>query len=216
MRRDGSPREYPFKSRPEAAVQVLEACLALRRRYWPRSEGILGAQLNLAACLPKLGRSDEALVLEREVYARRMAVLGVSHASTLMTGYNLAVSLDNLRRPEESKTLLQDHLLPVARTSLGADHYVTLAINQSLAAALVNDPEGTRDDLRLNQHGTASTRPLITTQATTYSKPRLSCKTWSRGDGGSSGPRIQTRAYAKPYYPKCAREYIENSRGLKP
>ena len=70
-------------SQCKEALPVLEANLALVRRYWSQSEdAILTAQTNLAACLDELGRDDEALVLKREVYARRVATRGVSHERT--------------------------------------------------------------------------------------------------------------------------------------
>ena len=43
----------------------------------------------------------------------------------------------------------RDQLLPAAQ-SLGPDHDVTLMIRRSLGATLGNDPERTRDELRLN------------------------------------------------------------------
>ena len=55
---------------PDDAILVLEASLALRRRYWSHDDNvILITQTNLAVCLDHLGRHDEALVLQREIYA---------------------------------------------------------------------------------------------------------------------------------------------------
>merc|ERR1712032_434370 len=46
--------------RAAEALPVLEAELALKRRYWSRNEeNILCAQSNLASCLGQLGRRDE-------------------------------------------------------------------------------------------------------------------------------------------------------------
>ena len=134
---------------PEEALPMLEACLALRRRYWPRSVGmILSAQTNIASCLSALGRHDEALVLKREVYARRVATRGISHLDTIFTASNIVASMLSLELWDEAKSLGRDHLLPVARQSLGADHDETLKINHRLAAALVDHPESTRDHPR--------------------------------------------------------------------
>ena len=52
-------------------------------------------------------------------------------------------------------------LLPVARQSLGSKHELTIDLNLKLAATLSNHPESTRDDLRLNKHDVALTRPVF-------------------------------------------------------
>ena len=185
-------------SRPKEALQVLEAQLALNRRYWSRDEeSILIAQSSLANCLINLGRYDEALVLRRRMYSRLVVTLGVSHESTICTGNNLVLSLNKLRLWEESKSLARDQLLPAARQFLGTDSNLTLSLNQCLAEALENDPARTRDHLRLNKHRSAEMRPsLISTQAMTCWKPGPSSRTRSSDDGGSSAAR--TRVRSKP------------------
>ena len=101
----------------------------------------------LSAVLNSLGRHDEALVLTRRIHARRVATLGVSHESTIMEGCNLAMTLQCLELWDESATLVRDQLLPEARRSLGADHTITLGLNQTLADSLQDNDECTRDDL---------------------------------------------------------------------
>ena len=133
--------------RSAEALPVLEAFLALNRRLWPHAEhAILNAQASLAVCLQNLGRCDEALVLRREIYANYVAMFGVSHEHTIVSGSNLAMST----KPHEAKTLVRDQLLPAARQSLGPDHNLTLGLGEILVAALANNPDCTRDDLRLN------------------------------------------------------------------
>ena len=135
------------RSRSEEALPVLEASLALTRRYWSRDEkSILCAQSGLANCLNRLRRHDEALVLQRDVYARFVAIKGLSHERTILAGSNLVGSLNNLKLWNESKPLLCD-LLPAARQSLGSDHDLTLGLHYSLAVALVNNPGRTRENL---------------------------------------------------------------------
>ena len=129
-------------TRPEEALPVLEACLALKRRYWSHDEqGILVAQIALANCLANIGRHDEALLLKREVYARWVATFGVSHERTILSGTCLAASLLELELWDEAKTFVSDPPLPVARRSLGADHDTTLLLNEYLARALKQKPE---------------------------------------------------------------------------
>ena len=138
-------------SRPEEALPVLEANLALRRRYWPHAEqAVLAAQANAACCLDDLGRFDEALVLKREIYARRVATMGVSHERTILSGNNLVASLEQEMLWNEAKTFLCDELLPATRRMLGDDHNTTLVIRRNLGDVLRGDPESTRDHLRLN------------------------------------------------------------------
>ena len=146
--------------RSAEALAVFEVNLAVRRRFFSQHEiTILITQTNIAGCLKQLGRLDEAHVLERKIYARRVATLGASNERTLLSGSNLLISLDKLRRYDEVTSFARD-LLPVARQSLGADHTITLNISQSLAAALQSNPQRTCDDLRLNQTSRDATRLL--------------------------------------------------------
>ena len=145
--------------RPEEALPVLEASLVLRRRYWPLNEKcMLITQTNIASCLADQGRNDEALGLRRELYARRAALLGASHERTILSGVCVTYSLIELGLLAEAKESSTKLLL--AAQSLGSDHDLTLRINLNLASALTKSPGRTRDDLRLNQRGAASTRPV--------------------------------------------------------
>ena len=135
--------------RPNEALPVLEAELSLLRRYWSHDEkATINTQSNLASCLADLERHDEALVLHREIYARAVAALGVSHKYAIMSGSNVAQNLFMLRHFDEAAALLRDQLLPVARQSLGADSDVILKLNQTLSVTLADNPESTRDHLR--------------------------------------------------------------------
>merc|ERR1712094_79941 len=67
-------RALAVSSRSEEALPVLEASLALNRRYWSHDKrAILIAETNLASCLGDLDRHNEALVLKREIYAKEVA-----------------------------------------------------------------------------------------------------------------------------------------------
>merc|ERR1712129_640315 len=80
--------------RPEEALPVLEANLALNRRYWSHDEqAILCAQSSLANCLAELGRESEALALRRAIHAKEVATFGISHEDTILGGSNIVVSL---------------------------------------------------------------------------------------------------------------------------
>ena len=136
-------------ARPEEALPMLEAELALTLLYYSHDEeAILTSQSNLASCFSDLGRHDEALVLKRAVYARKAALLGVSHKNTILSGVCLVATLKNLDLWDEV-TELRDQLLPAARRSLGDDHDLTLRLRQNLAATLQLKPGRTRHDPRL-------------------------------------------------------------------
>ena len=89
-------------------------------------------------------------MLKRVIYARFVAIHGVSHEVTITSGNNLASSLVMLDLWDEATPFLRD-LLPEARRSLGPDHSVTLRIRRSLADTLHFRPGSTRNDLRWNQ-----------------------------------------------------------------
>ena len=71
----------------------------------------------LAACLDGLGRYDEALVLQREIYAREVATLGASHEDTIGTSCNIASSLWSLKLWDDAIKMYRDQALPTARQS---------------------------------------------------------------------------------------------------
>mmetsp|Transcript_17168 Transcript_17168/g.52155 ORF Transcript_17168/g.52155 Transcript_17168/m.52155 type:complete len:133 (+) Transcript_17168:359-757(+) len=91
-------------------------------------------------------RNDEALVLYRQIYARRVEKEGVSHLATITSALSLAVALGSLKHWDEAISLLRDQL-PVAWRSLGVDHHLTLLNKITLAAGVTADPERTREDL---------------------------------------------------------------------
>ena len=123
---------------------MLEAHLALSRRYWSHDENlVLIAQTNVAVCLSSLERLDETLILRREIYAKMVALFGVSHEGTIIDGLNLASSMVTLNLWDEGTSFLRDQLLPPARQSLGSNHHATLNLEQNLAVALYNNPEST-------------------------------------------------------------------------
>ena len=143
---------------PWEALTVMKQYLALLRRVYVMHSitsnyvNILNAQTIISTCRSNLGQHDEALVLRREIYAKHVAMRGVSNENTIICGSNVVNSLLWLRNLDEAKLLLRDQLLPTARRSLGPDHELTLSLNYNLVDALASAPEDTRDDLRLNPH----------------------------------------------------------------
>ena len=136
-------------SRPEEALPVLEASLALYRRYWSHDErGILIAQNAVANCLYELGREDEALDLEREIYARDVAMHGADHQESLVAANNIIFALvKNGSKFDEARAFGREQVA-LARRALGADNSLTLSIEQGNARSQWKDPDATRETLR--------------------------------------------------------------------
>ena len=66
---------------------------------------------------------------------------------TFIAADNYTLSLLNLRRFEEAKSLLRK-TMPVARRVLGESHELTLKMRRNYATALYQDDAATHDDLR--------------------------------------------------------------------
>jgi hypothetical protein len=131
----------------EDALPVQEAELAMKRRLGVPESSILVAQSNLAITYGELGRHEQSLQLERDVYSGRLKLLGEEHEETLLAANNYAISLHRLQRPKEASSVLRK-MMPVARRVLGMSHETTLRIRLTYARALYKDPAATLDDLR--------------------------------------------------------------------
>jgi len=134
-------------SLPRIAVNVTDLG---EPREPPRREFYLRrvvAQSNLANTYSKMGRLEEALQIERDVYSGRLKLNGEEHYDTLIGANNYANSLTRLDRFEEAKALLL-RMIPVARRVLGESHDVTLRIRAMYARPLYQAPDATLDDLR--------------------------------------------------------------------
>ena len=92
-------------------------------------------------------RLDEALSMRRDIYSGRSKLNGEEREETLLAASNYAVSLKNLDRFEEAKSLLRKSI-PVARRVLGENNETTIRMRWYCAVALCNDGSATLDDLR--------------------------------------------------------------------
>ena len=131
----------------EDALTVEEAQLSLMRRLDYSEEGLLTMQENLAVSYARLGRVEEALLMQRDVYSGRMKLDGEEHARTFLAANNMASSLMHLQRFGEVKALMRK-TMPVARRALGDSRDLTLRMRKIYAEALYKDPGATPDDLR--------------------------------------------------------------------
>ena len=133
--------------RNEDALTVQEAELSLKRRLGASEEHVLVAQGNLALTYSSLGRHEEAMRLQREVYFGRSRRYGEQHSETLRTAYNYANSLIYLERFAEANSLMRKNM-PVARRVLGDSNQLTLQIRLIYANTLHDGPAATLDDVR--------------------------------------------------------------------
>ena len=131
----------------EDALSVREAELATKRRLGVFEENLLGTQSNLAITYTRLGRSEQALRMKRDVYSGCLKLYGEEHGKTILAAGNYARSLFDLQRFEEAKALLRT-TLPVARRLLGENNELVLKIRWTYAKTLYEDPAATLDDLR--------------------------------------------------------------------
>ena len=131
----------------EDALSVREAALAMKRRLGAPEHRILVVQTNLASTYSTLGRFEEALQIERDVYSGRLELNGGEHDRTFLAANNYANCLHSLGRFEEATSLLRE-TIPVARRVLGESHEGTLKMRSIYARALYEDNGATLDDLR--------------------------------------------------------------------
>ena len=132
--------------RHDDRLAIVEGQLATQRRLGSAEEQMLVTRSNLAICFKDLGRLDEALAIEREVYAREKVLLGPSDDVTLTNGLNLTLSLNQVKQYVESKALARE-LIPTCRRALGPEHDITLGIQENYAEALYMDPTASRADI---------------------------------------------------------------------
>ena len=85
--------------------------------------------------------------MRQDVYSGSLTIKGESHEDTLSAAQNYAVSLKELKRFEEAKSVLRK-AMPVARRVLGEHHEFTLKMRWVYAQAIYHDTGATLDDLR--------------------------------------------------------------------
>ncbi len=131
----------------EDALSVRETELAILRRLGVSERCILVAQSNLASTYQSLGRHEEAMPIQRDVYSGRLKLNGEEQAETLRAALNYAISLKDLDRFEEARSLLRK-TMPVARRVLGESSEITLTMRFCCARTLCMDTGATLEDLR--------------------------------------------------------------------
>ena len=131
----------------EDALSVKETEFAMCRRLGASEENILIMQANLATIYARLGRPEDAMRIERDVYSGRVKLYGEESPEALGAANNYAGALTDLQYYAQAKPLLRK-AIPVARRVLGEDHELTLSMRCNYARALCGDTGATLDDLR--------------------------------------------------------------------
>ena len=126
---------------------MYESQLSMQRRLGANEKSILGTQSNLAVTYQVLGRNEEALRLQRDLYSGHVKLDGVEHENTLIAANNYADSLNSLKRFEEAKSMLRK-TMPVTRRVLGESNEQTLGMRLNYAMSLYEHDGATLDDLR--------------------------------------------------------------------
>ena len=131
----------------EDALTVREADFSSLRRLGASEDNMLVVQSNLANTYSKLGRNEDAARLQRHVYYGHLRIFGEDHGRTIVSAYNCASTLGELRDYKEVKDILR-RTLPVARRVLGENNETTLRMRWVYALALYANPAATFDDIR--------------------------------------------------------------------
>jgi len=128
------------------ALSILEASLDLAQRYHQRSHATYHIEINLANCLDKLDRYEEALCIRRRIHSFDLNEKGPAHEESVKSGENIAHTLKHLHRFAEAKRKLRG-LISVANETSGIQEMLRTSLDCSLACTLMEDPAATLDDL---------------------------------------------------------------------
>ena len=131
----------------EDALLARQAELSLMKRVGAPGDRILALQTRVGYSYNALGRNEEGLPVQRDVYAGRLKLHGENHQETIWSAGYLANSLYRTRRFDEGKALLRK-VIPVARRVLGTGNIDTIRLRWSYALFLFRSPNATLDDIR--------------------------------------------------------------------
>ncbi len=132
----------------EDALSVKEAELSILQRIGAPEEHMLAVRNNLGVTYARLGRSEQALSMRRDVYTGVLKLYGgEENEKTLGVALNYANTLVQLQRFEEVKALLRK-TMPAARRVLGEGNDLALRLKKIYATALYHDTGATLDDIR--------------------------------------------------------------------
>ena len=117
------------------------------RRLGAPEEEIFVVQTNISNTYVGIGRLEEALQMDRDVYYGFMRLFGEEYARTIHGAICYANSLVALERFGEAKALLRKRT-PMARRVLGESHVISLGMRWIYAKTLYLNASATLGDLR--------------------------------------------------------------------
>ena len=136
--------QYDTEGRWKLCLPFAQAKVELCRcAYGAEDPETLTALSNLAVTYGNLGRHEDALKMQEQVYALRRHVLGEEHPDTLGIMNNLAYTYGNLGRYKEALKM-QEQIYELSRRVLGEEHPFTLTALNNLAGTY--GELGRRDD----------------------------------------------------------------------
>ena len=104
-------------------------------------------QSNLSNTYHSLGRLEEALQMDRDIYYGRVKLDGKENSHTISAAVNYADSLMEFERFTEVKSLLQE-VIPMAQRVLGETNITTLRLRWLYVVALYKDDSATLADVQ--------------------------------------------------------------------
>ena len=131
----------------EDALLARQAELSLMKRVGAPGDHMLAVQTRVGYSYNALGRNEEALPLQRDVYSGRLKLHGENHQETIWSAGYLANGLYRTRRFDEGKALLRK-VIPVARRVLGKGNIDVFRLRWSYGCFLYRAPDATLDDIR--------------------------------------------------------------------
>ena len=131
----------------EDALLARQVELSLMKRVGAPGDSMLALQTRVGYSYNALGRHEEGLPLQRDVYSGRLKLHGENHQETIWSAGYLANGLYRTRRFDEGKALLRK-VIPVARRVLGKGNIDTIRLRWSYGLFLFRSPDATLDDIR--------------------------------------------------------------------
>jgi len=125
-------------------LDVFESILSTQMRLGVKESVLLTSKGNIASLMSKLDRNDEALAMQRRIYAQEVSLFGKQDERNLQTILNLSDMLIKNQDFAEARSLLRE-TIDVSRTVVGPENYVTFKLCAKYSHAV---PAG----LQANRH----------------------------------------------------------------
>ena len=96
--------------------------------------------MNLAISYAALGREEQALFMQRDVYSGTLKQYGEEHEDSLISALNLSTALVDTGNYAEARAFMPDQVALTKRV-LGSDHIITLDFQGGWARAFFCDED---------------------------------------------------------------------------